>query len=357
MIVLSRLVLSAVAASLVLSSFPARADDRRGRAAELTDSPVVEPISAGPERHERELTVLTYNVKGLPWPIASGRRRALREIGRELGEMRRAGKAPDIVLIQEGFEDIGELVALSGYAYWAPGPQKTDRPSAFRLAGLAFSRARYLAAGEGWGKFTGAGLHVLSDFPVMEVESAPFFYCAGLDCLANKGVMLAQVEIPGLPQPLEVVNTHMNSRSAAQVPWGRSQKAHNLQSEELLRFVDRPHTKGAPLIVGGDFNVKNAPGRYYYKAEARPFVVVSQYCKAQPEDCRSERPLDAAEPWLASQDLQAFGPDGAVKVRPLALSKLFAGGESGSSLSDHEGILVRYRLSWEPGRQMVADLR
>ena len=38
-----------------------------------------------------ELAVLTYNVKGLPWPAASGRKEALAQIGARLAAMRRKG--------------------------------------------------------------------------------------------------------------------------------------------------------------------------------------------------------------------------------------------------------------------------
>ena len=63
-----------------------------------------------------DFSVLTYNVRGLPWPLASGRGNALRAIGQELAQMRRSGVQPDVVLIQEGFRsEMSELVQASGY--------------------------------------------------------------------------------------------------------------------------------------------------------------------------------------------------------------------------------------------------
>lgn len=291
----------------------------------------------------RQVTLLSYNIRGLPWPVARGRKQAAREIGRRLGEMRRRGEAPDIVLIQEGFEDIAELVRLSGYPHWAAGPQRADRHS--RDVGGPGLGARYLATGEGWGKFTGAGLHVLSDYPIMEVERAAFAACAGWDCLANKGVMMVRVDIPGLPNGLDVVNTHMNSREAAKVPFARSAQAHHRQLEALLKFIETVRAPDAPLIVGGDFNVREDAQRYYYKAAERPFVVVGEFCERAASDCTRRTPFTTAEPWLETEDLQAFSPGEAVSIRPREVGMLFDGGPSGPRLSDHDGYVVRYELS------------
>ena len=45
------------------------------------------------------LSVMTYNVNGLPWPIALGRDAALGRIADRLAGMRRAGRQPHIVLL------------------------------------------------------------------------------------------------------------------------------------------------------------------------------------------------------------------------------------------------------------------
>jgi endonuclease/exonuclease/phosphatase family metal-dependent hydrolase len=290
----------------------------------------------------RDLVVMSYNVHGLPWPLAGRRREAIRAIGRDLAALRRQGKAPDIVLIQENFDDPDELIAASGYAYVAAGPDKHLRPSGPRARG--FARTRYLLSGEGWGKLTSSGLYVLSDLPITAVKTDAYRYCAGFDCLANKGVMMAHLDVPGLPGGLDVVNTHMNAdRAAARVSGRRSLKAHNLQTEELNRFVARVRTPGVPLLVGGDFNVKNDPERYYYRAEARPFTVVSEYCQDEGAGCGSG--AGQPRPWLASQDLQAFAAGGPVSIRPVEASALFDG-TAGARLSDHDGYVVRYRLGW-----------
>lgn len=298
-----------------------------------------------------EISVLTYNIRGLPWPLARGRAKALKAIGAELAMMRREGRQPDVVLIQEGFRgEVRDLVKASGYRYWARGPSRFERPSgAGPENGRRYGAVRYPSFGEGWGKFTGAGLHVLSDAPITDVKNTPYRYCAGLDCLANKGVMLARLALPGAPGEIDIINTHLNSRRAAKVPIARSLRAHNLQTEELMAFVNAHRDGYRPLLVGGDFNVRNAPDRYDYRSAERPYQVVSEFCHRAANSCEGQAADDpAAQPWLRAQDLQAFASAGPVTVRPIRIETLFGAAKSGTRLSDHDGYLVRYRLSWSP---------
>lgn len=289
-----------------------------------------------------ELSVLTYNIRGLPWPIATGRGNALREIGRELAALRRAGRQPDVVLIQEGFRDeVATLFAESGYKYWAQGPGRADR-TAFDGAILG---ARDLFRGEGVGKLMGGGLHVLSDAPIVDVRRAAYNNCAGFDCLANKGAMLVRLAPAGLPTTIDVVNTHMNARKASAAPRSRTLPAHNGQVRELSAFLHAHREPGTPLVVGGDFNIRNSPTRYYFDALERPYTVVSEFC-SQPESGCGDGSADAtSEPWLRTQDLQAFSP-GALRVRPIRSETLFGAEDPKRRLSDHDGYLVRYQLSW-----------
>lgn len=301
------------------------------------------PLEAPPQA-AAEISVLTYNVRGLPWPIAHGRAEALRKIGEELATLRAEGRQPDVVLIQEGFRDeVARLVAASGYRYWAQGPGRGERPPANTFNPTSGRPA----LGEGWGKFTNGGLHVLSDVPITEVLSVAYRSCAGLDCLANKGAMLVRLAFPDIPVEVDVVNTHLNSRRAARAPAERTLQAHNLQTEELYAFINRYRADDAPLLIGGDFNVRNAPERYYHKASLRPFAVVSEFCSQRATDCGEHEEAGGPPAWLRSQDLQAFSEGGPVDVQPLRAEAVFTKAES-LRLSDHDGYLVRYRLSWDP---------
>jgi len=327
---------------------------------EATRAPAVQ-TDAETGKSSVEVTVLTYNVAGLPWPAAADSGRRLRRIGDYLGELRREGREPDIVLIQEGF--VGEMAALierSGYPNFVHGPLATDRsePLASPQA-RDYELAAYPVRGEGLGKWLHSGLYILSNFPIAEVRRRPFAHCAGIDCLANKGALLARVRIPGVPAPVDVLNTHLNAREAARVPFERSLRAHNLQVEELLRFLGEARDPRSPLLFGGDFNVRQSPER------ARPILdpgngltIVRYYCARIAPGCDARIPMASERPWLHTQDLLGFSEGhSAIRIRPTRLDALFSRPENGGSLSDHDGYLVRYRLAWEasaPARSKAA---
>ncbi|WP_269714535.1 endonuclease/exonuclease/phosphatase family protein [Caulobacter sp. NIBR2454] len=297
---------------------------------------------------EKELSVLTYNVEGLPWPVRSDRGEALKAIGRHLGELRAKGQEPDVVLIQEAFRDeIRDLVRLSGYPHVSRGPKRKQRDPALLDKPSNFKRGKYWRKGEGLGKWRSSGLYILSKYPIETRRSHAFRYCAGFDCLANKGVMLVGIRLPGAPTVIDVANTHMNARKASRVPRTRTFRAHNLQADELKRFVAVAHDRAAPLIVGGDFNIRKSPDRYNYMFEDYDFDVASEYCKrhAAIAACAVKVSMDGDAPWLDTQDLIGSTAGEAASIWPIEIQALFDG-KAGPALSDHDGLLVRFRIRW-----------
>jgi endonuclease/exonuclease/phosphatase family metal-dependent hydrolase len=293
------------------------------------------------------LSVMTYNVEGLPWPVRGKRGSALKAIGHELAAMQAKGEAPDVVLIQEGFRDeVWDLIDESGYPYVARGPRKGQRdPNVFaKNERPDFRRVKYRRKGEGLGKWGSSGLWVLSNHPIEWVKSHAYRYCAGLDCLANKGVMLTAINVPGLPVPVEIADTHLNSKGASGVPRKRATAAHHLQADELKRFMQADRTPGAPLIVGGDFNVMHSPERFDHVMSDYPFEVVSRWCHERPKACETQISYDGDAPWLDTQDLIGFLNGDAVEVTPVAVEATFDGaGEP--VLSDHDGYKVTFKLT------------
>ena len=88
-----------------------------------------------------EISVLIYNVCGLPWPLARGktsrdtddqgkripiagkRSTALKKIGDILGELRSHGAEPDIIMLQEAFiSESAQIPQRGGYPNWVAGP-------------------------------------------------------------------------------------------------------------------------------------------------------------------------------------------------------------------------------------------
>lgn len=304
-----------------------------------------------------DLTVLTYNVEGLPWPVRAGRGKKLKAIGRQLAQLRAQGRAPDVVLLQEGFiEEAADLIALSGYPYVAKGPDKHQRDgNVLGKDRLRYRRIKYPQRGEGIGKWRGSGLYILSDHPIVTQASHAYRFCAGLDCLANKGVMMVGLRVPGAPTVIEVADTHMNAKGAARVPRRRTQTAHHLQADELKRFLLKFRTPGAPLLVGGDFNVKHSAARYDYVLGDYPFTVTSQYCKLNTGACEAKTSFDGDAPWLDTQDLIGASDGVGVTVRPVQVEALFDG-LAGPVLSDHDAYQVRFRLTWTAPPATMAAL-
>lgn len=341
-----------VLAALALSGCTSFPEEKPLPLTTIDDRPV---ITADPETglHSTEISVLILNVEGLPWPARIGRGRMLRIIGSELGEMERQGVDPDIVLLQEAFTTSSEPIAtLGGYPNVVGGPKRGDRAGKYSEDAPAdFIAGRSFWKGEKLGKWLNSGLAVLSDFPIVDVESAPFqrYECAGFDCLANKGYMLATIEVPGVPEPIEIFNTHMNSNRASGVPVERARTAHNLQADDVRDFLRSELIEsGRALIVGGDFNTKGDRERLNYLQKGPFTPIVRFYCTQVVDDCQIKTSFDGDEPWRDTQDLQAFYSGERIGVRPVEIDAVFDEPYEGRRLSDHDGYLVVYRLAWDP---------
>ena len=168
-----------------------------------------------------EITVLIYNVCGLPWPLGCRktsrdtdengkpipiecfRSSALRDIGDKLAEMRSRGTEPDIILLQEAFiSTSAEIPGRGGYANWVVGPGRKDLgPTYSERASEEFIAQRSFWKGEKLGKGQSSGLLLASNFSILELFNHPFnqWECGGFDCLANKGLLVAELEVPDFP--------------------------------------------------------------------------------------------------------------------------------------------------------------
>jgi endonuclease/exonuclease/phosphatase family metal-dependent hydrolase len=308
------------------------------------------PYETGDGARAIDLSVLIYNVEGLPWPARSGRGRKLYRIAAELTRLYEAGEAPDIVMLQEVFSRRAQVIPRRPpYPNVAPGPGVGDRRSidGARLP-TAFVRERRFFKGEKAGKLLGSGLYVMSRFPIIEQRAEPFSRdaCAGFDCLSNKGSLFARVAVPGLPSPVDLFTTHMNAKAAAGVKYERTLEAHAFQTDESALFLNSVRDLANPLIFGGDFNMKNAQDRLEYFDLRKPYRIVRRYCTLETDGCDVRMSWDGDEPWLDTQDLQGFDDGDAVSVRPLIVEAMFDRPENGGKLSDHDGYKVTYRLEW-----------
>jgi endonuclease/exonuclease/phosphatase family metal-dependent hydrolase len=301
------------------------------------------------------LRVLTYNIEGLGFPARSGRGPQLAQIGARLSAMRAAGTGPDLVLFQEMFSGAAKkAVADTGYPAITWGPRRTTRPVDSTREKLP-GKARW-KRGEMGIHFQGSGLAIASRYPIVasDVRAYGARSCAGLDCLANKGIMVARVVIPGLPTPIDVYNTHMNSRGASKAPAARNLAAHDRQALEASQFIDATHDDAFPVVFGGDFNMRRSEPRWENFTRYQPMTLVHRICVEPASGCEVKMSWDGDAPWMDTQDLQFYYSGNPASVRPIRVEALFDGSLDSPQLSDHDGYLVTYRIQWPAAAPSVA---
>jgi endonuclease/exonuclease/phosphatase family metal-dependent hydrolase len=301
-------------------------------------------ISADRQTASMRLDVLTFNLEGVPW--REGRKAQLKEIGKRLNTLRAKGQGPDIVLFQEAFSDDAKAaVRKAGYAAAVAGPGRKQRRS---LPAESDRRGHKWTKGELGLRMVGSGLAVASVYPIKDEAAEPFSRraCAGFDCLSNKGGLFARIAIPGLPDSLEIVDTHMNAQGASKVKASRQLSAHEAQVLELGQFIDRQRKPANPVILGGDFNMRGSEARFSFFEARQPLDLVQRYCAERRSDCDVRISWDGDAPWMDTQDLQFFGSGSRIHVRPVRVETLFDGKPGSPKLSDHDGFRVIYELSW-----------
>lgn len=299
-------------------------------------------------RNAAGLSVMTYNVKGLPWPAAWGRGPALTAIGNRLAEMRERKTQPQVVLLQEAFTDDAKAIARqAGYRHIAIGPRQAPAADAAPL-GESFAAAARWDRGELNESLLDSGLMILSDYPI--VRSRDFAFpqgaCAGLDCLAAKGVMIAWIAVPDAPQPIAVINTHLNSRRATHVASERADQAYVWQIDATRRFLSENIDQDMPVIFGGDLNAGEAPRRL--SALARPMLDASELdglstaltLRGTPDSTRDE----VIQILKRNKDKLLSRNGSGICLAPRHVSVPFGIRSSTAPLSDHAGFVIAYAV-------------
>ena len=318
-------------------------------AAALGAQPTLPPAPA------TDLSVMSYNVHGLPWPMANGRAKALRAIGKRLAAMRVNGDQPHLVLLQEAFTGAAKSIAVkAGYRYVVNGPGRDDRAAAATDPNLQqFSRDGNMFKGEGDGTFADSGLLILSDYPVMEVKRLPYARsaCAGFDCLANKGMVLVRVSVPGVAQPLTVIDTHMNSRGSSGVRLSRADAAYGRQAEQLRAFVGSNVPRTDPAIVAGDFNIGKTAYRHAMITGGGGVLPGStDALRTALGDGLKLPDQTAAQAIVTHNKDWMFARGGRCTTLTLqSVAVPFARESDGTSLSDHFGYVAHYAVESTAG--------
>ncbi|MGN6376622.1 MAG: endonuclease/exonuclease/phosphatase family protein [Sphingomonas sp.] len=300
-----------------------------------------------PAPFDGSLSVLTYNVHGLPWPLASGRPAAFGRIATRLAALRAQGRAPQIVVMQEAFTDAAKRIgAAAGYRYIVQGPDSDVRGVGHdRASAAAFAAQARWTRGETEGPLLGSGLMILSDYPILATDAVvyPRDACAGFDCLANKGAVLARVAIPGFAAPVDIVTTHLNCRERSGTAVARADEAYRRQLATLAAFVRRAHDPRLPLILAGDFNVGRSAGR---NAMVHGLIADLGARSAMAWMVATNAPLssDALYSWHKNKDLQLTVASPSAGLAVEAIGTPFGHERDGGMLSDHVGYVASYRI-------------
>lgn len=306
--------------------------------------------SPAPATH---LSVMSYNVHDLPWPLATGRPAAMAAIAARLRVMRHEHRQPEVIAMQEAFGDDAKAIGrAAGYRYMAVGPLADD---ASMIATSDYDRTFIAAgsffAGERMGKRLDSGLVIFSDYPIVAVHWIAYPVCAGYDCLANKGALAATIVVPG-GQAVTVLDTHLNSGNASGVDKPRRYYAYGRQMAQFAAFAAAIEDRGQPLLLAGDFNVGHDPVRSRFFAAwlgARLHApgVATFACRADPV-CSMSNTSSVAESLKRAKDWLLYRASASVGIRPAEITAPFGFERDGTMLSDHIGIAARYLI--EPVR-------
>jgi endonuclease/exonuclease/phosphatase family metal-dependent hydrolase len=297
------------------------------------------------------VTLLTYNVKGLPWPVASDRPAALNTIAQQLLALRRQGRQPHLVALQEAFVSEAKAIGrASGYRYEAFGPGQDEAPLVNTTPqDRAFTADASFMIGERAGKRVDSGLAIFSDYPIIAVRRMAYPICAGYDCLANKGALAVLIAVPGLAAPLTVIDTHLNSGTASGAPRARSTYAYRRQIDALRVLISSVASSGSPVLIAGDFNVGyHMDRRSYFAGQLLGLTLglsaVEQAC-GRNLGCTAGSPGGVAESIRHGKDWLLYRPSRLLAPMPTDLAAPFGRAADGSMLSDHVGVTVTYAFS------------
>ncbi len=309
-------------------------------------------------RQASSVSVMTYNVHGLPWPLVSGREAAFAKIEARLSGLRKTGAQPHVIVLQEAFSDEAKQIGpRSGYRYSVTGPTR-DLTNDVRAtpADVKFANAASFFKGESSGKLLDSGLLISSDYPIVSVRRAAFpaFACAGYDCLANKGILLVTLAVPGdMPgrvTPITVATTHMNSRHASGVGVARSLYAYQRQVAAIDAFIAANRDPNLPIIFAGDFNASSTDRRSYLVSQGAhiwshlPVYSALHDCVSSAEQ-RGEQASHLASSMIKrGRDWQFYSRGAQATLDAVKLFVPFGTESDGTMLSDHIGYAVFYRI-------------
>lgn len=291
------------------------------------------------------LRVLSYNINGLPPPLVKNKPPLFDRIAEILRERRENGTQPHIVLLQEAFDKRTSVIAdTTGYAYVFKGPGRRDTSKAGKAHWTPATRRSYSQRSDPQ-KIAGSGLYILSDFPLSDARYKAFDSdaCAGFDCLSNKAIQFVRVQTPFADKPIDIINSHFNSRGSAKAPGKITLKAHRRQTDTLAKFLEK-FNMGYPIVMAGDFNTKQDK-RYTYFRQNIALVDAGEACVEKPDVCAVAEGTMEEEILYRTNDKQFYSGNDDIKLAPIWMARNFDDLLDGRPLSDHLGYEVHYQVT------------
>lgn len=302
---------------------------------------VVAFSTANAAPQEVKLRVMSFNIKGLPWPLVKGKRNRFRAIGDKLASLRKEGQAPHVLLLQEGFTGpINEIISRGGYKYFVKGPnsrQCSAEEAAKKKKTIENCKVTRLL---------GAGLYIISDYPIIESARAAFgngLHCTGWDCKANKGVAYALIQVPGIKEPVSIFNTHMNSRGASGSSDEKVYASQKLQLATAARFLDDMVTSPGPVIFAGDFNISSGRPNYDELLKAVGMPEMGDLCFSTPVTCHIPANTDPNR-FTGGVDHHFAAAGLHTSLLPVFASHSLTKATDGYDYSDHPAYTIEYSL-------------
>ena len=299
---------------------------------------VVDP----PAAHDRELTVMVYNIKGLPDAFRGGvHPDAFRIIGERLAARRREGTAPDIVLLQEAFTDRArEIAHYAGYKHVVLGPERQSkrtywlaRPFVY-LWKAAWNRSVHLES---------SGLMILTDLDVQTPQEVSFGHraCAGSDCLANKGLVAVRVKLPDSNRWIDVLDTHLNSNASSDAGIKQILFAHERQVDKIHDVITAEQGDQDALILGGDFNSNPETIRYAYLEDRLGLKDANSDCLIRAA-CEIPHTVNLQAFWRSNELREFYRQGSSTTLQPIRATMDFTVPVDGKPLSDHDAVEITY---------------
>jgi endonuclease/exonuclease/phosphatase family metal-dependent hydrolase len=170
------------------------------------------------------ISIFTWNVKMLPGSIGEGAKDLLRakSVTEAIVDL-----DPDVVCLQEVFdEDIRD--ALVHY--------------------LSMTYGHFVSKGDmPWDVRQDSGLFVASKYPINSSRFVPFSSAAGVDMLAQKGVLGITLDVQG--DPLYLLTSHL------QASYGTQEEHDDVREAQLSKLAAVSSYHPYPTVMLGDMNV------------------------------------------------------------------------------------------------------